>query len=68
MANEKAGPEVEVPCLCRGRNQRCQHCEGTGIRTMRSCKRCGGTGKDGNRCPDCRGEGWRDLDNMDLTI
>lgn len=61
--------DVEVDCFCKGRNQRCNYCEGSGKRLMRGCRRCRATGKEGTKnCPDCRGQKWRDLDNMDLTI
>lgn len=54
---------VEVDCFCGGHNAGCVKCDGTGKIVKRACPRCHGTGKDGGRCPDCRGAGWRELDN-----
>ncbi len=64
--NEKRSRTIQADCLCRGRNSRCVMCDGVGTVTKLACLRCGGTGKDGSKCPDCRGHGWRDLDNMNL--
>lgn len=66
--NATPAPTVEVTCTCRARSA-CQKCNGTGVRTVRSCKRCGGTGSDAKvrdvppKCLDCKGDGWRTLDN-----
>jgi hypothetical protein len=69
MPNPDRGPMIQIPCSCKGRNQRCGYCDGEGVRTVRGCLRCKGTGTEGGRkCVDCRGDKWRDLDNMDLTI
>jgi len=57
---------IKVDCLCKGRNMRCLMCDGTGKATKKACQRCNGTGKEGpnRKCPDCRGDGWRELDNI----
>lgn len=68
MTNEVRGRTVDAPCLCRGRNTRCTLCDATGNVKKKACLRCGGTGKDGGKCPDCRGHGWRDIDNMNFDI
>lgn len=71
--NETPQPTVEVSCSCRARAG-CQKCGGTGVRKVHSCKRCGGTGSDSKlrdvppKCVDCRGEGWRTLDNESEPI
>ena len=64
MANTERGATVEVPCICRGRNSHCGLCGGTGTVTKKACRRCGGIGKEGPnaKCPDCRGDGHRDID------
>jgi len=54
---------VEVACFCGGKNRDCVKCAGSGTVTKRACAGCQGTGKNGGRCPDCRGAGWRELDN-----
>jgi hypothetical protein len=63
--NTVRGKTVKADCLCRGRNSRCVMCNGDGHLVKKSCLRCGGMGKDGGaKCPDCKGRGWRDIDNM----
>ena len=59
---------VQAPCLCRGRNTRCLFCQGEGTVPKRACIRCDGAGSEGGgnaKCPDCRGNGWSELDNME---
>lgn len=68
MTNEVRGKYCQAPCLCRGRNPRCVFCDGDGTVRKIACLRCGGTGKDGGKCPDCRGHGWREIDNMITEI
>jgi hypothetical protein len=59
---------VEVPCVCRGGNPTCQQCGGTGNARKVACKTCGGTTKHGGqRCPDCRGVGWREIDQTSFV-
>lgn len=59
---------LAVNCECRSRSA-CQKCNATGVKLVRSCRRCGGTGSDARlrdappRCLDCRGDGWRTMDN-----
>jgi hypothetical protein len=43
--------------------QSCVKCYGDGYVNKRACRTCSGTGKVGGKCPDCRGIGWRDMDN-----
>ena len=70
MANTERGTTVQAACVCRGRNQRCAYCDGQGTVTKKACLRCGGVGTEGPnaKCPDCRGVGWRDLDNWTSEI
>lgn len=60
----RVGPAktVTVVCVCKRENPSCVICAGTGTVTHLACKRCGGTGKTGGQCLDCRGQGWRELD------
>lgn len=51
-----------VKCVCRGDNPSCVNCAGSGEVQRVGCRRCQGTGRTGGECPDCRGEGWRELD------
>lgn len=53
---------VQVDCTCRGDNDSCVNCHGSGKVSMVACMRCGGSGRTGGVCQDCRGQGWRDLD------
>lgn len=68
VLNQAPDSTVTVACLCRGRG--CPICDGTGLLSKRACMRCGGTGSDSRvkdlapTCRDCRGIGYRDLDNM----
>lgn len=61
--NASRAPIVNVDCSCRGQNPLCVTCRGVGTIPRASCRRCGGTGKEGGvKCMDCRGEGWRDVE------
>ena len=53
---------LTIPCFCRGNNGACEHCAGSGTVRVPACRRCGGTGRTGGACQDCRGAGWRELD------
>lgn len=55
---------ISVPCICGGPNSFCVLCSGSGELIKKACIRCDGVGKEpGNvRCVDCRGVGWRDID------
>ncbi len=65
MANEKRGDTVAVLCSCKGRNDKCLSCYGTGTRHRKACRRCGGVGNEGGaKCVDCRGLGYRDVDDL----
>lgn len=59
-------PTLEIACICL-RKAGCFKCEGTGKVFKLACRRCLGSGKDGGRCPDCRGLGYRDMDNHDIA-
>lgn len=54
---------MQTDCPCKGINPGCVICTGSGLMTKRSCQRCGGTGRTGGVCVDCRGLGWREIDN-----
>jgi hypothetical protein len=62
-----------IPCVCGGINSACTQCSGSGFVLKINCRRCNGTGNDsgianvGGKCVDCRGLGWRELDNPILT-
>lgn len=56
---------VEVACSCAGRNPACTNCDGSGVVRRVACRRCAGTGTEstgGKPCFDCRGAGWRNVD------
>lgn len=68
---------VKVPCVCsrltsvEGEMTRlgrpgCVKCAGDGFALKWACRACKGTGKVGGKCPDCRGAGWRDMDNVEI--
>lgn len=61
--NERYGSTIQADCSCGGLNGGCVNCDGAGVVTKRACRRCGGTGHTGGLCVDCRGAGWRELDN-----
>lgn len=67
MVNEVRGSTVEVKCVCavggQGRTG-CPKCFGDGVVLKTACRHCGGTGKVGSKCPDCKGLGFRDIDNI----
>lgn len=66
---------IKVACVCsrvhpvageefvRLGDPGCVKCAGEGFVQKKACHACSGTGKLGGKCPDCRGVGWRDLDN-----
>lgn len=61
--NERYASTIDVTCSCQGANPGCVNCAGLGLLRRVACRRCGGTGATGGPCVDCRGEGWRELDN-----
>lgn len=67
MVNKKRGATVEVKCVCATTDGRgrvgCIKCYGSGVVEKTACRHCGGTGKVGSKCPDCKGLGYRDIDN-----
>lgn len=68
LLNETPRHTIKALCICRGRG--CVMCEHTGYIEKKACGRCGGTGTEtkvrgiGGKCFDCRGDGWRDIDNV----
>jgi hypothetical protein len=54
---------INVRCVCDGYNPQCQKCAGSGWQAKRVCPGCQGVKIPGYKCPDCRGVGWRELDN-----
>jgi hypothetical protein len=64
-------PVIEVDCVCNGLNPTCIKCDGTAKVKKVGCVRCNGTGfnagmKAAGKCVDCKGFGWRELDNPTL--
>lgn len=66
--NERSARTIQTDCSCKGQNRGCVNCRGTGEVTKRSCERCGGTGRTGGVCVNCKGYGWRELDNWDQGV
>ncbi len=63
---------IPVDCVCGGINLSCIKCNGSGTQVKVACARCNGTGSDsgikniGGKCVNCRGQGWRDMDQFTI--